>query len=167
MSKAPDESDHLYKLRHSLAHVLAQAVTKLWPETKYTIGPPIDYGCYYDFQFAAPLSEEDFSKIEREMRKIINQGQTFRRDDLSAADAKKYWKSKNQPFKVEVVQDLEKNEGVQSVSHYVNIGPKGEETFTDLCRGGHVENLNEIPADAFKIMHLAGAYWRGTRSASS
>src|SRR3989344_2633603 len=107
MSKAPVEQDHLFKLRHSLAHVLAQAVTKLYPETKYTIGPPIDYGCYYDFQFAAPLSAEDFSKIEREMRKIIHQGQTFRRDDLKTSDAKKYWKSAKQPFKVELIEDLE------------------------------------------------------------
>ncbi len=157
-SAAPDP---LHKLRHSLAHVLAQAVLKLWPETKITIGPPIDYGCYYDFLFQTPISEADFPAIEKEMRKIINQGQTFRRDELNTADAKKFWKERKQPFKVELIEDLEKNEGAKTVTHYANIGPKGEETFVDLCRGGHVESLKEIPADAFKIMNVAGAYWRG------
>ena len=160
MSKDPVVDD-LYKLRHSLAHVLAQAVTKLWPETKITIGPPIETGCYYDFLFEKPISEEDFPAIEKEMKKIIHQAQTFRRDELSTADAKKYWKSKGQTFKVELIEDLEKNEKVTSVTNYANLGPKGEETFVDLCRGGHVENLKEIPVDAFKLMTLAGAYWRG------
>ena len=153
--------DDLHTLRHSLAHVLAQAVLKLWPDTKITIGPPIDYGCYYDFLFAKPISVEDFPAIEKEMRKIIHQGQTFRCDELSTSDAKKFWKDRKQPFKVELIEDLEKNEGVKTVTHYANIGPKGEETFVDLCRGGHVENLKEIPVDGFKIMSLAGAYWRG------
>ncbi len=148
-------------MRHSLAHVLAQAVTKLWPETKITIGPPIDYGCYYDFLFKEPISDADFPKIEKEMKKIIHQGQTFRRDELSPKDAKKFWKDRAQPFKVELIEDLVKNENVEHVTHYANIGPKGEEAFVDLCRGGHVENLKEIPVDGFKIMSLAGAYWRG------
>jgi len=155
------EVDDLYKLRHSLAHVLAQAVLNLWPSTKITIGPPIDYGCYYDFLFEYPVSDEDFLRLEKEMKKIIHQGQTFRCDSLSAKAAKAYWKKCKQPFKVELIQDLEKNEGVKEVTHYVNIGLKGEETFTDLCRGGHVENLKEIPVDGFAITGLAGAYWRG------
>ncbi len=154
-------ADDLHKLRHSLAHVLAQAVTKLWPETKITIGPPIEYGCYYDFLFAQPISEDDFPKIEKEMKKIIYQAQTFRCDELSPKDAKKFWKERGQSFKVELIEDLEKNEKVKTVTHYANLGPKGEETFVDLCRGGHVENFKEIPVDAFKIMSLAGAYWRG------
>ncbi|MDO8648955.1 MAG: threonine--tRNA ligase [Candidatus Peregrinibacteria bacterium] len=160
-AKAEPKVDDLYKLRHSLAHALAQAVLKLWPGTKITIGPPIDYGCYYDFLFAKPISEEDFPAIEREMRKIINQGQTFRSESLKVADAKKFWKEREQPFKVELIEDLAKNEKVKEVTHYANIGPKGEETFVDLCRGGHVSSMKEIPADAFKIMSLAGAYWRG------
>ena len=155
------EVDDLYKLRHSLAHVLAQAVLNLWPSTKITIGPPIDYGCYYDFLFEYPVSDEDFLRLEKEMKKIIHQGQTFRCDSLSAKAAKAYWKKCKQPFKVELIQDLEKNEGVKEVTHYVNIGLKGEETFTDLCRGGHVDNLKEIPVDGFVITGLAGAYWRG------
>jgi len=163
MSKKSEgpEVDDLYKLRHSLAHVLAQAVTKLWPSTKITIGPPIDYGCYYDFLFEQPISETDFPKIEKEMKKIIYQGQTFRRDALSPKEAKAFWKKQGQPFKVELIEDLEKNENVDEVTHYANLGPKGEETFVDLCRGGHVETMKDIPADGFKIMSLAGAYWRG------
>lgn len=153
--------DTLGSMRHSLAHVLAQAVLKLWPDTLITIGPPIETGCYYDFLFATPISDEDFGKIEKEMKKIIHQGQTFRKDELSAKDAKKFWKEKGQKFKVELIEDLEKNENVTMVTHYTNIGPKGEDTFVDLCRGGHVENLKEIPVDSFKIMNLAGAYWRG------
>ena len=153
--------DDLYKLRHSLAHVLAQAVTKLWPGTQITIGPPIETGCYYDFLFPQPISDSDFGKIEKEMRKIINQGQTFRRDELKVADAKKFWREQKQKFKVELIEDLEKNEKVETVTHYTNIGPKGEDTFVDLCRGGHVENFKEIPTDCFKLMNLAGAYWRG------
>lgn len=155
------QPDDLFKLRHSLAHVLAQAVTKLWPGTQITIGPPIEDGCYYDFLFPQPISETDFPVIEKEMRKIINQGQTFRCDTLSVTDAKKFWRSQKQKFKVELIEDLEKNEKVSEVTHYVNLGPKGEETFVDLCRGGHVENLKEIPADAFKISKIAGSYWRG------
>ena len=162
MSKNAEQPvDDLHKLRHSLAHVLAQAVLKLWPGTKITIGPPIDYGCYYDFLFQEPISEKDFPAIEKEMRKIVNQGQTFRRDELPTKDAKEFWNERAQPFKVELIEDLEKNEGVQTVTHYANLGPKGEEAFVDLCRGGHVSNLKEIAADGFKIMTLAGAYWRG------
>jgi threonyl-tRNA synthetase len=152
--------DDLYKLRHSLAHVLAQAVLKLWPETKISIGPPIDYGCYYDFLFKDPISDEDFKKIEKEMRSIINRGQTFEVDTLSADDAIAFWKKRGQQFKVELVEDLKK-EGTKEVTHYRNMDAKGEEMFVDLCRGGHVENLKEIPADGFKLMTLAGAYWRG------
>ncbi len=159
-AKDEPKVDDLYKLRHSLAHVLAQAVLKLWPDTQVTIGPPIDYGCYYDFLFKKPISDTEFEKIEKEMRKIIAQGQTFRCDELSAADAKSFWKKNKQPFKVELIEDLEKN-GTTSVTHYANVDAKGNEMFVDLCRGGHVENLNHIPADGFKITSLAGAYWRG------
>lgn len=153
--------DMLHMVRHSLAHVLAQAVLKLWPDALITIGPPIDTGCYYDFLFRQPISESDFPTIEKEMKKIIHQKQTFRCDTLTPADAKKFWKARKQRFKVELIEDLVKNEKVETVTHYANLGPKGEETFVDLCRGGHVENFGEIPPDCFKIMSMAGAYWRG------
>ena len=154
------EPDQLYKVRHSLSHVLAQAVLKLWPETKISIGPPIDNGCYYDFLFKEPISDADFDGIEKEMRMIINQGQTFEVDTLPIDDAIKFWKKKKQQFKVELIEDLKKG-GETEVTHYRNVDAKGEETFVDLCKGGHVENLKEIPADAFTIMSLAGAYFRG------
>lgn len=153
--------EELASMRHSLAHVLAQAITKLYPETKLTIGPPIENGCYYDFAFAQPISEEAFPAIEKEMKKIIYQAQTFRRDELTPADAKAYWKAKDQNFKVELIEDLEKNENVEMVTHYVNIGPGGEEAFVDLCRGGHTETTKDIPVDGFQLMTVAGAYWRG------
>ncbi len=154
------EVDDLYRMRHSLAHVLAQAVLRLYPEAKISIGPPIDTGCYYDFLFKEPISDADFDGIEKEMRKIINQGQTFEVETLPVDDAIKFWKKKKQQFKVELIEDLKKG-GEKEVTNYRNVDAKGEETFVDLCKGGHVENLKEIPADAFKIMSLAGAYFRG------
>lgn len=158
---AETSHDKLAGMRHSLAHVLAQAVSKLWPDTKMTIGPAIDTGCYYDFLFSTPISDADFPAIEKEMKKIIHQGQTFRRDELSTKDAISYWKEKGQQFKVELVEDLMKNENVEMVTNYVNVGPDGKDAFADLCRGGHVDSTKEIPVDGFKLMTLAGAYWRG------
>ncbi len=160
-NQSASSAESLAALRHSLAHVLAQAVTKLWPDTQITIGPPIDTGCYYDFKFSAPMSDAEFPKIEKEMKKIIYQAQTFRRDELKPDEAKTYWRERNQPFKVELIEDLEKNEDVKIVTHYVNLGPKGEEAFVDLCRGGHVESFKDIPVDCFKLMKVAGSYWRG------
>ncbi len=94
------------------------------------------------------------------MKKILKEGQTFKSETLGVEAAKRYWHERNQPFKVELIEDLEK-EGVTEISHEVNMNKKGEETFTDLCRGGHVAGLKDIPRDAFKVMNLAGAYWRG------
>lgn len=152
--------ESLHNMRHSLAHVLAQAVQTLWPATQITIGPPIDTGCYYDFLFAKPISDADFSAIEKEMRRIIASGQTFEVDELSIPESVRYWKDKGQTFKVELVEDLAKG-GETKVTHYRNVDGSGKEMFTDLCRGGHVTSLKEIPPDGFKITSLAGAYWRG------
>ncbi len=160
-SSSDQNQDDLAIMRHSLAHVLAQAVEKLWPGTERAIGPAIDTGCYFDFLFAEPISIDHFGKIEKEMKAIIHQGQTFRRDELSVPEAVKFWKAKNQRFKVEMTEDLAKNEGVKHVTNYANVNKKGEETYVDLCRGGHLENLGDIPVDGFKITSLAGAYWRG------
>ncbi|HAI98885.1 TPA: threonine--tRNA ligase [Candidatus Peribacteria bacterium] len=152
--------DDLYALRHSLAHVLAQAVQKLWPSTQITIGPPIDTGCYYDFLFSEPITDADFPAIEKEMRRIIADGQTFKVETHLPSESIAYWKKHGQPFKVELVEDLMK-EGEGEVTHYISVSAAGEDMFTDLCRGGHVTNLRSIPPDAFKITSLAGAYWRG------
>ena len=157
------EVDDLFKMRHSLAHVLAQAIERLYPGTQLSIGPPIDTGCYYDFLFQKPITDADFEKIEEEMRAIIKEGQAFAVDALSTDDAIAFWKKKNQKFKVELVEDLA-TKGETEVTNYRNVDEKGNETFVDLCRGGHVVNLREIPKDGFKIMSLAGAYWRGDAS---
>ena len=154
-------SEELHAIRHSAAHVLAQAVENLWPDTQITIGPPIDTGCYYDFLFTKPISDEDFPVIEKEMRHIINQGQTFVVETHPIKDAVAYWKKKGQRFKVELIEDLAK-EGEKEVSFYKNVDKDGKETFVDLCKGGHVQSTKEIPADGFKLMSLAGAYWRGS-----
>ncbi|MSR67845.1 threonine--tRNA ligase [Candidatus Peribacteria bacterium] len=157
----PTSEEALAILRHSLAHVLAQAVETLWPGTERAIGPAIDTGCYFDFLFSQPITDADFPRLEKEMRSIINRGQTFRCDELSVTQAKKFWRERKQRFKVEMIEDLEKKEKVTTVTNYANVDAQGKETYVDLCRGGHVENLKEIPADGFKIMTLAGAYWRG------
>lgn len=152
--------DDLYKMRHSLAHVLAQAVLKLRPDTQIAIGPPIDTGCYYDFLFTKPVSEEDFPAIEKEMRAIIHRADTFASEVLSVADAVKFWKKRKQHFKVELIEDLKKS-GETNVTHFKNLDRNGNETFVDLCRGGHTASTKDIPVDGFRIMSLAGAYWRG------
>ena len=160
MTKQEEPQDDLYKLRHSLAHVLAQAVTNLFPKTQVAIGPPIDYGCYYDFLFSKPISDEDFKAIEKEMRSIINKGLSFEVETLKIADAIKYWKGRKEDFKVELIEDL-KTDGEKEVTHYKSLDSDGNEMFVDLCKGPHVKSTKDIPADGFKIMSLAGAYWRG------
>ncbi|HLD71203.1 MAG TPA: threonine--tRNA ligase [Candidatus Peribacteraceae bacterium] len=161
MSKDHPEVDDLHKMRHSLAHILTQAMFKIRPNLKYTIGPPIENGFYFDYLFDEPLTPDLFPKLEKEMKKIIQQSQSFKRIELSTKESKDYWKERGQPFKVEMIEDLEKNEGVKTVTHYANCSPDGKELYVDLCRGGHVENTKELPIDGFKITHLAGAYWRG------
>jgi threonyl-tRNA synthetase len=156
--KASDGS--LHNMRHSLAHVLAQAVLELYPETKIAIGPPVDTGCYYDFLFKKTISDADFPKIEKEMRRIIAEKQEFAVETLSVKDAVAFWKKKKQPFKVELVEDLKRG-GEKKVTHFKNM-KGGRETFVDLCQGGHVGNLGDIPSDGFTIASLAGAYWRGS-----
>jgi len=150
----PLQSDQLYKIRHSLAHVLAQAVLEIRPDAKLAFGPPIDIGCYYDFLFSEPLTPEDFSDIEKRMRKIIKEKQTFEERKLSIKDAVTYLEEDGQNFKVEYCKELAQK-GETEVGFFKN-GP-----FEDMCRGPHLEHTGEIPPNAFKIDSLAGAYWRG------
>ncbi|MBU2213227.1 threonine--tRNA ligase [Patescibacteria group bacterium] len=152
--------EELHNLRHSMAHVLAQAVQKLFSDVQITIGPPIDYGCYYDFLFKEPITDEDFKKIEKEMRSIINKGQSFKAETMPVDDSIEYWNNRKQPFKVELIEDLKK-EGEKKITHYKNVDSEGNVTFVDLCKGGHMKSTKDLPADGFKIMSLAGAYWRG------
>ena len=136
-------------IRHSAAHVMAEAVTRLWPGTKVAIGPAIDDGFYYDFQFASPIKDDDLPAIEKEMRRIIQGGAEFKRREVSKAEAKLAFAG--EPFKLELIEGLEDG----SISLYEQDG------FVDLCRGPHVANTREIRPDAFKLRSIAGAYWRG------
>jgi len=140
----------LEELRHSTAHVLATAVLRLWPEALLDIGPPTDAGFYYDFDMAHRLSDEDFPKIEAEMKKVIKEKQAFTRKEVSRAEAKAFFEEKKQSYKVGRLADIPETE---AISFYSN----GE--FTDLCAGTHLKNTGEITA--FKLLRLAGAYHRG------
>lgn len=150
-----DDHSPLYRLRHSLAHVLAQAVLELRPAAKLAFGPPIDTGCYYDFLFDTPLTPTDFPEIERRMRRIISERQPFEGSSLSTAAAVDLLKEAAQPFKVEYCEELAAG-GEREIGFFRN-GP-----FLDMCAGPHVEHTGKIPPDCFAIDSLAGAYWRGS-----
>ena len=146
------EQTKLEHLRHSLAHLLAAAVIKLYPGTKRTIGPAVENGFYYDFEFQEPISDDALPKIEKEMKKLLKTWKTFERREVSAADAKEIFK--DNPYKLELISEFSK-EG-QTLTIY-----KSSEYFEDLCRGGHAEDMSSIDPDSFKLSKLAGAYWRG------
>lgn len=136
-------------IRHSAAHIMAQAVQRLFPNTKVTIGPVVENGFFYDFDPERPFTEEDLAKIEEEMKKIVKENYPFERSEMSAEEAKKFFAEKGETYKVEIIDDL----GVDKVSIY----KQGE--FVDLCRGTHVPSTGYLKA--FKLMSTAGAYWRG------
>lgn len=146
-----DEKNYLERMRHTASHVLAQAVLKLYPDTKLGIGPAIENGFYYDFELSEPITNEDLPKIEKEMRKIIKQGLPMHQIMMSREDAQEYYKKTDQIYKLELLNELEGKE----FSFYIT----GENDFADLCRGPHVENTKEI--GAVKLTKTAGAYWRG------
>lgn len=146
------ENAQLDNIRHSLAHLLAAAVLKKYPDTKLGIGPVIENGFYYDFQFSQPISETDLKDLEKQMKKFIGGKLAFTGAPMSADELKK--KYANQPFKLELIDEYAK-EGRTLTSY------KTGEIFEDLCKGGHVENTLAIDPDSFKLTKLAGAYWRG------
>jgi threonyl-tRNA synthetase len=150
-----EQGDELHRIRHSLAHVLAQAVTKLRPGTTLGFGPAIDDGFYYDFLLSEPLSEEDFPAIEKEMKHIIKQQQAFQMEDLPAEQALARIDGMGEPYKRQYAQELIEKNGLSSLRFYTNG------TFVDMCEGPHVANTRELPLGAFKLRSLAGAYWRG------
>ncbi len=156
------EDSDLYRIRHSAAHVMAQAVVELFPEAKYTIGPPIEDGFYYDFDLPRPLTPEDLEKIEKRMRQIIAGHHEFRKRVLSAGEARDIFK--DQPYKLELIEGLEKG-GTDEYGNPLDVKPEisiyQHDTFVDLCRGPHVENTRQINPAAVKLMSVAGAYWRG------
>ncbi len=147
--------DALRLIRHDCAHVLAAAVTELYPGVKISIGPPIENGFYYDFEFpnGVSLSEADFERIEAKMREHIQADERFVREDVPAGEALERFLAAGQDYKVELIEDLVRNEGTHTVSLYTN-GP-----FTDLCRGPHAPSTKRIKA--LKLQSVAGAYWRG------
>jgi len=154
--QGPENSDdHLYRIRHSLAHVMAQAVLELRPGSTLGFGPPIDDGFYYDFILSEPISEEDFPAIEKKMKQIIKQGQAFESEDLSPGEAFRRLEEMGEPYKREYAQELCEKQGVEAITFYRN----GK--FLDMCEGPHVANTREIPRGAFRLRSVAGAYWRG------
>jgi threonyl-tRNA synthetase len=151
----PGRPEALEVLRHDCAHVLATAVLDLWPGTKVSIGPPIEQGFYYDFEFPQGFrpSEADLERIEERMAFHIQADEAFERSELAADEALERFRAEDQPYKVELIEDLVRDQGVKTVSLYRN-GP-----FVDLCRGPHGPSTGRI--EAFKLSSVAGAYWRG------
>src|SRR5215213_1957174 len=150
-----DRLGPLWLVRHDAAHVLATAVLELYPGVKISIGPPIENGFYYDFEFpdGVKLSEDDFERIEQRMREHIKADEPFERQDVTIDEALERFRAQGQDYKVELIEDLVRDQGVDTVSLYTN-GP-----FTDLCRGPHAPSTKRIKA--FKLLSTAGAYWRG------
>ncbi|MBI4134932.1 MAG: threonine--tRNA ligase [Candidatus Sungbacteria bacterium] len=147
-----DKVHPLENLRHSLAHLLAAAVMELWPNTKRAIGPVIENGFYYDFEFAEPISESDLPKIEKKMGEILLTWKEFRRTEISADEARVEFS--DNLYKLELIDEFSKNGETLTLYQSGN--------YVDLCRGGHVGNASDIDPDAFKLTRLAGAYWRGS-----
>ena len=150
MSKNKQSPEYLEHLRHSTAHLLAAAVIELWPDTKRTIGPAIENGFYFDFEFSQPISDDDLPRIEAKMHEVAKSWKSFERQEVSAEEAKK--KYSNNPYKHELIDEFA-GEG-QKLTFYKS----GE--YEDLCRGGHVDNPSE-ELKHFKLLSIAGAYWRG------
>jgi threonyl-tRNA synthetase len=145
------DPDALYVLRHSAAHLLAEAAQRLYPGTKVAIGPPIENGFYYDFQFPEPVGEEALGRLEEEMRREIAEGRAWERLPIDRDEAKRYFEQEGEPYKVELVDTADGE---------ISLYRQGE--FTDLCRGPHLQDAS--PIKAVKLLSLAGAYWRGDES---
>jgi threonyl-tRNA synthetase len=165
MAKQAEEKyaeSQLYKIRHSAAHVMAQAVLELFPEAKYTIGPPVENGFYYDFELPGPLSQDDLPQLEKRMRQIIAGQHEFVKEVLPAEEAREIFK--DQPYKLELIEGLEQG-GYDEYGEPLDMKPEisvyKHDSFVDLCRGPHVDNTKQINPAAVKLMSIAGAYWRG------
>src|SRR3989440_5328768 len=143
-----EDADALAVLRHSAAHLLAEAVRRLYPGVKIAIGPPIENGFYYAFEFPEPITEADLAAIEDEVKRELKEGRSWEREEISRDEAKRRFESEGEPYKVELVDTAEGD---------ISLYRQGE--FTDLCRGPHLQNSK--PIKAFKLTGLAGAYWRG------
>ncbi|MGQ9887871.1 MAG: threonine--tRNA ligase [Aggregatilineales bacterium] len=159
------EDSLLYRIRHSAAHIMAEAMLERFPEAKIAIGPPIEDGFYYDFDLPRPINEEDLQWVENRMKEIIREGHPFAEREVTPAEARAFFK--DQPYKLELIEDLvagrvDEN-GNQIAAPAQKLTFWTQNTFTDLCRGPHVQNTNQINPDAISITYKmpAGAYWRG------
>ncbi len=142
------DPDALFVLRHSAAHLLAEAVRRLYPGVKIAIGPPVENGFYYDFEFPQPINEDDLARIEAEVQRELAEGRSWSREETTAAAARERFAAEGEPYKVELVDTAEGT---------ISLYTQGD--FTDLCRGPHLQDSK--PIKAFKLTSLAGAYWRG------
>lgn len=172
-----EQNEKLNNIRHSLAHILASAVSEMFPKAQLGIGPVVEHGFYYDFLLPRSLTPEDLSKLEKRMRDLVRQKLDFRREDLSFEQGIKYFGDKNQPYKVELIKDIQKHGTTifkdivggehpshKNAGHNTSVSIYHTGKFTDLCRGGHVENTSEIRPDSFKLEKTSGAYWRGDQT---
>ena len=150
-----DPNSFLYKMRHSLSHVLAQAVQEYRPGTKLGFGPPINNGFYYDFLLPEPITAEDLPVIEDKMKAIIREKQGFESETLPAAQALSKIEAMGEPHKLEYAKELIEKKQLDSLTFYTN-GP-----FLDMCDGPHVDNTQKLPAEGFRLHSIANAYWRG------
>lgn len=173
----PNSDEILNNKRHSLAHLLASAVLEQFPDAQLGVGPVIETGFYYDFLLPRALTPEDLPKLEKRMKELAKSKLDFERQEMTAGEAKKIFETKNQPFKVELISDIEKfgttkadqilnsddslakSDPINEKNPTVSLYKTGE--FIDLCRGGHVENTGEISEGSFKLHKISGAYWRG------
>ncbi len=147
-----DEEPALELVRHDLAHIMARAVQELWPETQVTIGPVIKDGWYYDFDRKEAFTPDDLATIEKKMKEIINKRDEVRTEIWERDVAIQYYKDRGEPYKVELIDSIPGNEPLRMYWH-------GD--WQDLCRGPHLQHTGQVPADGFKLMNIAGAYWRG------
>lgn len=150
-----DDEPALELIRHDLAHIMARAVQELWPDVKVTIGPVRDNGWFYDFDREEPFTPEDLGQIEAKMKDIINAREPVKTEIWGRDEAIEYYKARNEPFKIELVNRIPEGEDLRMYWH-------GD--WQDLCRGPHLQHTGQVPADAFKLTHVAGAYWLGDSS---
>ncbi|AJE48250.1 threonine--tRNA ligase [Celeribacter indicus] len=147
-----DDAPALELIRHDFAHVMARAVQEIWPDVKVTIGPVRDYGWFYDFDRAEPFTPEDLGRIEAKMKEIINARDPVRTEIWGRDEARDFYEARGENFKVELVDRIPEGQPIRMYWH-------GD--WQDLCRGPHLQNTGQLPADAFRLTHVAGAYWLG------
>ena len=147
-----DDAASLELIRHDLAHIMARAVQEIWPDVKVTIGPVRDHGWFYDFDRAEPFTPEDLAQIEAKMKHIINAREPVKTELWDRERARKYYQDRGEPFKIELLDRIPEGEDIRMYWHGA---------WQDLCRGPHLTHTGQVPADAFKLTHVAGAYWLG------